>query len=165
MNEVSFKIIHHLTKNELEELIDIVSDEENMKELGDGNVWSKDKINDIINYSKDDYEDKFKHSKYLYLVPIVDDKVIGIGYIHPGLKYYSDCCVQNAILIDKKFRNKGYGKMLNEELIKMNNKYIKKKLLSFVKINNISSNKVYKRFKLKGQLLFGKNKYNVYDLD
>lgn len=164
MDDVEFKFIHHLTNTEINQLSKIVGDKENMKELGDGNIWDDEKIKKIIEYSKNDYDEHFKNSRYLYIVIIVKGEVIGIGYIHPGLKEYSKCCVQNAILIDKEHRRKGYGKMLNEELIKMNSKFIKKSIMSFVKINNKSSNGVYKRYKLKGQLMFGKNKYNVYEL-
>ena len=162
---MKFKFIHKLTSKEINKLLKIVSDEDNMKELGNGTTWDKDKINEIMKYSKIDYKNNFNDSNYLYIIMIVNKKVIGIGYIHPGLRYYNKCCVQNAILIDKKHRNKGYGKILNDMLIKLNDYYIKKPLLSFVKITNAPSNKVYKRFKLQGQLLFNDIKYNVYKLN
>ena len=42
---MKFKFIHKLTSKEINELLKIVSDEDNMKELGNGTTWDKDKIN------------------------------------------------------------------------------------------------------------------------
>lgn len=161
---VKFKFIHELNDKEYDELLNIVNDEDNMKELGNGKIWTKMKLDEMIKYSKEDYEKDFKNSSYLYLV-IIDNTVIGFGYIHPGLTNYRDCCVQIAVLIDKNFRKKGYGTKLQNELIRMNNKYIRKKIYSFVKINNKPSNMLFKQYPLKGQLLFNDIKYNVYDIN
>ena len=161
---ITLKFIHQLKLPEIDKLLEIVSDQENMKEIGNGLTWDKHKIIDLMNYSNHDYKNKFKDSLFLFLVMFDGNKIVGIGYIHPGIYEFKKCCVQVAVLIDKKYRKKGYGNLLQKELLKMNDKYLHKPILSLVKIENKASNMLFKKYKLKGQILVNGHKYNVYQL-
>ena len=57
---ITFKFIHQLKLPEIDKLLEIVSDQENMKEIGNGLTWDKHKIIDLMNYSNYDYKNKFK---------------------------------------------------------------------------------------------------------
>ena len=46
----------------------------------------------------------------------------------------------------------------------MNDKYLHKPILSLVKIENKASNMLFKKYKLKGQIMVNGHKYNVYQL-
>ena len=161
---ITFKFIHQLKLPEIDKLLEIVGDQENMKEIGNGLTWDKHKIIDLMNYSNYDYKNKFKDSLFLFLVMFDGNKIVGIGYIHPGIYEFKKCCVQVAVLIDKKYRKRGYGNLLQKELLKMNDKYLHKPILSLVKIENKASNMLFKKYKMKGQILVNGHKYNVYQL-
>ena len=47
---ITFKFIHQLKLPEIDKLLEIVSDQENMKEIGNGLTWDKHKIIDLMNY-------------------------------------------------------------------------------------------------------------------
>ena len=100
---ITFKFIHQLKLPEIDKLLEIVSDQENMKEIGNGLTWDKHKIIDLMNYSNYDYKNKFKDSLFLFLVMFDGNKIVGIGYIHPGIYEFKKCCVQVAVLIDKHY--------------------------------------------------------------
>ena len=51
---ITFKFIHQLKLPEIDKLLEIVSDQENMKEIGNGLTWDKHKIIDLMNYSNHD---------------------------------------------------------------------------------------------------------------
>lgn len=161
---MEFKFIHQLSNKEQKELFKIVNDENNMINLGTGEKWDKTKFEDIINFSKFDFEHNFKKSSFLYLVGLNKNKIVSFGYIHPALIPYKECCLQIAVFVVNKERGKGYGKLLNEELIKMNKQYLKKRLFAFVKLTNKPSNRLYRDYELKGQIILKDIKYNVYDL-
>lgn len=72
-----FKYIHNLTKKELNELYQLVQSED-MKYLGNGEKWTKDKLNNIIIFSKKDYDNKYKSSNYIFTVLFINNKLIGI---------------------------------------------------------------------------------------
>lgn len=158
-----FKYIHKLTKKELDELYQLVQSED-MKYLGNGEKWTKDKLNNIIIFSKKDYNNKYKSSNYIFTVLFINNKLIGLGYIHPGLNKYTNY-LQIAILIKSTEQGKGYSKLLINKLIKLNKKYFNKKLISLVKKNNTKSNYSFKKYLKIDEITINKKDYNVYDLN
>ena len=157
-----FKYIHQLTKKEIEELYNIVQNKD-MKYLGKGKKWNYNKINELIKYSKKDYIEKFKNSNYLYIILFDNNKIIGLGYIHPGIYKYSNY-LQPAIIIKSTEQGKGYSKIFLNKLIKLSKKYFKKGLIGISKQTNIKSNNLAKHYLKIDEILINKQKYNVYDL-
>lgn len=158
-----FKYIHNLTKKELDELYQLVQSED-MKYLGNGEKWTKDKLDKIIIFSKKDYDNKYKSSNYIFTILFINNKLIGLGYIHPGLNKYTNY-LQIAILIKSIEQGKGYSKLLINKLIKLNKKYFNKKLISLVKKNNTKSNYSFKKYLKIDEITINKKDYNVYDLN
>lgn len=159
---MNFKFIHQLNNEELKKLYKLVHNKDNMKYLGNGKPWNKKKFINIYNYDKIDYQNNYVNSKYLYNVLIDNDDIIGLAYIHPGIKNYQN---KNTIgiIINKKYRNKGYGKILIAEMIKLNKKYFNnKKLYAIVNINNINSNNLVKKYYLQKRINYKNNNYNIY---
>lgn len=158
-----FKYIHNLTQKEQDDLYKLVQSH-NMKFLGNGKKWTKDKINKLIKFSKEDYNNKFKFTKYLFIILFINDKLIGLGYIHPGLLQYKNN-LQIALIIKDNEQNKGYSKLIISKLIKLNNKYFKNKLLSFVKSTNIKSINSFKKYKKINEVFINNYLYFIYDLN
>ena len=157
-----FKYIHNLTKKEIDELYQLVQSED-MKYLGNGKKWTKDKINELIKYSKKDYDNNYKSSNYLFIVFYMDNKLIGLGYIHPGLNKYKNY-LQPAMIIKSSEQGKGYSKIFLTKLIKLTKKYFNKKLIGIVKQTNTKSNNLAKHYLKIDEIIINKQKYNVYDL-
>lgn len=159
---MEFKFIHQLNYNQLKELYKLVSNAKEMKLLGNGQPWNKKKFIEIYKFDCNDYKNKYKNSRFLYNVLIDNNKLIGIGFIHPGIGKYKNHN-QAGMILNKKYRNKGYGKIFLNHIVKLHKKYMpNKKLYGFSRITNILSNGIAKYYKYIGIMLYNKVYYNVY---
>ena len=75
---MNFKFIHQLNNEELKKLYKLVHNKNNMKYLGKGKPWNKNKLINIYNYDKIDYQNNYVNSKYLYNVLIDNDDIISL---------------------------------------------------------------------------------------
>lgn len=67
-----------------------------------------------------------------------DDKIVGTGSIFILVKYHCDnMCLIEDVVIDNKYRNKGYGKKLIELLVNESKKYNCYKTILDCKENNV----------------------------
>lgn len=159
---MNFKFIHQLNYEQLKNLYKLVNEKDDMKLLGNGKIWDKTKFIQIYKYDHDDYINNFKNSSYLFQVLTNNNDIIGLSYIHPGFGIYKNDN-QIGIIVNKKYKNKGFGKKIIKKMIKLNKKYFKNKnLYSFVNINNIKSNLLFKNYNLKNKIKFFDKYYNIY---
>lgn len=167
-------LIHNLNDIQIEQLFNIVSiPNHGMQNMSKGQPWTRKKLNDNINFSKNDNDNNFKNCYYAFIVLLNNNNVVGLSVIHPGIGSYYD---KNTIgiLIDEKQRHKGYGMILINETKKFLLEHPlfgneNKQLYALVKQNNRNSNLLFKNFKFTNTYyVFDKQKkkttYNVYEL-
>lgn len=157
---MKFKFIHQLNNKQFENLFKLVNSND-MNNLGNGKKWSYSKLIDVFNYDIEDFNNNYINSKYLYNVLVDNNNIVGLCFIHPGFNEYID---KNTIgiIINDKYKNKGYSKLLIDRIIKLNKKYFNKKLYSIVNINNLKSNYAFKKYYFQKRIKFNNNYFNVY---
>ena len=136
-----YKFIHEINKEQFIELYNIVSNDDIMKWIGNGKIWTKEKLMELIKYSKEDYYDNFKSSKYLYNIVLHKNKVIGLIGLHPYK--INNNSLQITILISKEYQGKGLSKKIIKKIISLKKKYFNKYDLYYIyKKTNIKSGNV-----------------------
>lgn len=165
--DVKFKYLFELTKLEIIDLMKILSDKETMSWIKIGKPWSLDYILDLIKYSKDDYNKKFKYTEYIYICMFINNKLVGFCGLHPMVKNKLNLTgLQIMIIIHPDYRGKGLSKLMIDKLIQFNDIFLNKKIYALVLSNNVQSNRTFKRFiSTKQQITVKTKKYNVYTLN
>ena len=121
---LNYKLFFELTKTNKKQLLNIINDTENLKFMG--TKWTNEKIEELIKYSKIDYENNYKDTEYLYICILYNKKVIGLVYSHPSI-YMRNKYIQSGAFIDKKYQNKGITKYALNYHYNIFKKYFKKK--------------------------------------
>jgi len=135
---LKYKFIHEINKEQFEQLYKIVSNEEIMKWIGNGKIWTKEKIMELMKYSKEDFNNNFKISKYLYNVVLHKNNVIGLIGLHPYK--INNNSIQITLLLSKEYQGKKLSKRLLNKIILLKKKYFNKYDLYYIykKTNNKS---------------------------
>ena len=149
--------LHKLSKNQLQQLYNIVSNPEVMKMVGSG-IWSIDDLKTKIQYSKEDALTKYK-SKYLYYAVEKNKKIIGIIGFHPMVLHKQG--LQILIIIDIPYQHLGYAKIFRSFLLDKANKYYKNEKI-YILVRSDHPNKIIKKHKPLDTLILKNNKYDVY---
>jgi RimJ/RimL family protein N-acetyltransferase len=165
--DIKYKYLFELDNSEINELMIILSNKETMKWIKNGKPWTIDYINDLIKYSKEDYDNNFKNIEYVYLCVILNNKVIGFCGLHPMIKIKSTINgLQILIIVHPEYRGKGISKLMIEKLLKFNNIFLHKNIYSLVSISNIPSNKSLGKYKsTKQQVIIKNKKFYMYELN
>lgn len=98
--------LKNISKLDYDNILNIVSDENVMKYIGNGQIWTSDKTRRFINYSLEDQKLKDDRTTFFYKI-VSGSKFIGIIGIH---KYDTEDNYYLTIFIDKIYQGKGYGR-------------------------------------------------------
>jgi len=138
---LKYKFIHEINKEQFIELYNIVSNENIMKWIGNGKIWTKEKLIELIKYSKEDFNNNFKTSKYLYNIILHKNKVIGLIGLHPFK--INNNSLQITILLSLDYQGKKLSKKILNKIISLKKEYFKNYDLYYIyKKNNIKSGNV-----------------------
>ena len=138
---LKYKFIHELNKEQFIQLYNIVNDIEIMKWIGNGKIWTKEKIMELMKYSKEDFNDNFKSSKFLYLIVLHKNNIIGLVSLHPYK--INNNSLQITILLSQDYQGKKLSKRIINKIILMKKKYFKNYDLFYIfKKSNIKSSNV-----------------------
>lgn len=159
---IRYKYLFELTTNQIKQLKKICSDKNIMKWIGDGNIWSNEYVNNLINYSNEDHKNKYIHN-YLYIAILNKNSVIGLSGIHPMVNDKKN--IQLMIFIHHNYHGKGISTLVINKLKEYKNIYFKsKKFYVVILQNNIKSNYMMHNYKIKNNIILKNNKYNVYEI-
>ena len=138
---LKYKFIHEINKEQFEQLYNIVNDIDIMKWIGNGKIWTKEKIMELMKYSKEDFDNNFKSSKYLYNVVLHKNKVIGLIGLHPYK--INNNSLQITLLLSKDYQGKKLSKKLLNKIISFKKKYFNNFDLFYIfKKSNLKSSNV-----------------------
>lgn len=158
--------IHELTNNQINNLFNLVSNPNNMQNLGNGRVWDMIKIDELIQYSAQDLENNFNENPlYMYFVFVGEnDEIIGLSYVHPSMRNRRQS--QIAILINPNFRHQGFGGQLVQHVINQMRHFRRhQRLFSFVKETNNNSIRLFRHYEREDEPFeFHSDVYFVYHL-
>lgn len=177
MVDLSLKYLFQLNNKQIQNLNKLVNDENIMKWIGNGKKWSSSKIQELINYSRNDYNLSFKNTQYLYISILLNNKVIGLCGLHKlpdfPIKFYENKNnykiikgLQYMILLNKKYHGRGYSSLILKKVIEINNKIFNNDLYAMTEIINVPGNAMFKKYnKSISPCIIGGKTYNIYKLN
>ena len=113
--------IYQLKKSDFGDMLELVTDSSVMKNIGNGKIWSKEKLTKFLDQAESDWENP---SKYFYWKIKEDKKFIGIISFHvfPSIRTVQKHLKDEYFLtsfIHKRYQGKGIG---SAALLKAENK-------------------------------------------
>jgi RimJ/RimL family protein N-acetyltransferase len=153
---IKLESLTSITSKQLEQLTEITNDIEVMKWVGTGELWSSSKIKKNITYLKTSPKDFMAWT-------IMNDMNV-VGYL--AITGHSNIQRDIRILIGRQYQGQGFATMALNLLIKKMSRESKSqmRLISYVKQDNIASNKIHVKagFKLEGKITKYSNLFNKY---
>ena len=153
---IKLESLTSITSKQLEQLSDITNDIEVMKWIGNGQTWSVAKIKKNIEYLK-----TLPNQFMAWVITETNNNVVGYLAI---TKDHNERDIR--IFIGRQYQGKGYATNALRLLIKRlsHHKHIGVHLVSYVKPDNIASNKIHEKagFKFKSKISKYGNIYNKY---
>lgn len=108
-SEVEYKLLYKLTKQQIDDIYDIVGNPTIMKYAGSG-PWTRKKLDDLVKYSKEDHDNNFSKSRYYYAGMLINNKIIALCGLHP--MPFNKPGIQMSGFIHPNYQKKGYSKYL-----------------------------------------------------
>ena len=159
---IKYKLLYLLTDNQIKQLYNILNNYNIMKWIGNGNLWSMEDINELIKYSKNDFDINYKNISYFYIAILNNNHVIGLAGIHPGFGKYKQS-LQTLYLLDESYQGKGIAKQIRKRLKECSDIiFSKKNIYTITTNNNIKNIKSLKNDKKIDTFIFKNKSYFVY---
>lgn len=150
-------------------LVRVASEPDVMENIATGDVWSKEKVNKLIEYNDDNLP--ITQRKYFHWVILLDGKVIGYVGLYPLVdRKYSKSALQKRTFITASQQGKGYGKRASQMAIDAFTKMMQgrvAKIYSQIRPTNIPSIKLAESLgfkRLDGSFFVGQTPVLRYEL-
>lgn len=162
--KLKYKLLHNLTKLQIKQLLNIISKPNIMKWIGNGNIWTLQYLNNLIKFSKSDFESNYKNISYFYFAVLNNSTIIGLAGIHPGFGKYKQH-LQVFYLLDEKCQGFGLSKFIRQRLKKCSKALFPDKYIYVITYKNNTKNiKSLKNNKKLDNFTFKNKIYYVYSL-
>jgi RimJ/RimL family protein N-acetyltransferase len=162
-------VLEKIIKSDFNNILEITSNPEVMKYIGNSRIWDKDKVAKFIQYCiKDEKESNRIRSQYYYKILNDNREFVGIIGFHKFLrKELSDLKTEFFLTIyfNPKQQGKGYySETMNLLLDEMRKQQPRKRnLYSLVRQSNIKMNEISKaKYKFVKSVKLGDEKLNLY---